>query len=478
MRVKELYMRILSVIFSFLILSCTIDTTSDNRSDEDIKLDLLQVTSIIPAIQAGMNLVDEESVLDLTRALDPTVLTDSDAVTISQYFGESWATAPYTPSEVYAAAGGTGAEVRIPASGYIKGLYEDNNNSNDFYMTMNPVSGKLYLLKLYIYPRDLFTIDHTYLEYYVDEDNTEGTWAWSWFDNKGSFGEYAKEITYYRDGTYSKRDSSPESDKVVYNEVVNNAPSLDDTISTVIGDSVKLSLYEYVESPYFTKSAIAEGNYSSYTNSLVKGSKTQVTVDEYYSEDSSKSYSLLYAVTKKRSDEVYSVTRYIKDRVNGITNIVALNTVGTWYTEFNRVYTTDTTYTSESHIWYAALSSSLDIRHATTIYNELTKNGDIYEGTMTQYWDIAGNVYNYSIDTTTGTISFSYLNSLTRGVGDNFTISLSDVSDKTVSGNNWSYKFSYENGVLYGTYTYKNFTKAVDIYLDSIDIGGKVYNWD
>lgn len=483
-------MKIIITLFILLLfLSCSNYTNSTSRTNEEIKLDLVNIPLIIPAIEAGLSIVDETSVLDITRAFSPIGVTADvdDAAIMVEYFGSGWANetptvenpGPLTPWEVFDKSGTTGEILRIPEEGFIKGLY--NNMNKDFYITMELESGKEYRIELFIYPRDIFNIDYQYIEYYVDEENSKGTWAWSWFNNRGKFGKYAQETTYYRDGTYSVRKSEGDS-AVLYTNIKEDAPTLDYTVGDLIEN---ITTYDYPRRvPRVTTEV---GYYSSYTSSRVKGTNLNQDVEEYYTEEDVDAndtadfiYSTLYMEGRKRSDDRENVTRYITDINNNITNILSLNTNGNSYTEINRVYKTETVYNSESHVWYTAPSSSLSVNVATSIYNVLTKNGSIYEGTMTQYWGASGEIYEYTINTLTGEITMLWINNADSRALSSIIIDLADLANITITeaGSSWSFKGAFELSELIGTYSYEGFDKDVSIYLEGIEIGSEFYSWE
>lgn len=497
-------MKIFILIVALLFVSCNLTSSIGSRSNEDIKLDLSDTALLIPVIEAGLQVVDEDKVLLVSRAISPngvntgaifnsdeTYIIDdstSDSKLMAEYFGENWHDSlygddphsydavPRTPDEVYKAKSDeiSGGILRIPNNGYIKGIY--GNNNNDFYITMEFISGKKYRIKQYIYPRDNFNIYYYYEEYLVnEEDVTTGSWAWSWFNNRNIYQKLSKEITYYRDGTYSKRSS--ESEKVLYNEPKSGAPTMSYTVEDLIENHTN---YDYPSSiPIITTSA---GSFSSATDSTVKGTRLSQDVTEYYTEDGETSYSVLYMEGIKRRDLRKNVTRYITDRSTGKTNTLSLNTNGNYYTEVNRVYKTKTTYNSEVHIWFKPVSSELDIKRAISWNNDLkqdSSDNSLYSGTLKIHWGSYGSEYQYIVNSSTGLVSISWISNITRSTLVSETIDLSDLENINISGgdSSWSFKGRYQLGELYGVYTYEDNNYNVVLDLEGIEIEDKFYKW-
>lgn len=478
---------------SFLLSCGFISDSTSSRSDDDIKVDLSDVALLIPAIEAGLEFVDEESAItdrsysNDTRAISPGLVTDDGSGNMAKYFGSDWDTLPKSPDEVFTDNSDEviNGVLRIPETGYISGLY--SNSNNEFYMTMESESDTepLYRIKLYMYPLDVFNIDYTYEEYFVNEDDdTVGSWDWSWFDNSGEYQKLAKGITYYRDGSYIKRDST--SYEAFYDDVKSGAPDLDDTIDTLLGDYTD---YIYPDdSPLFTTST---GTYSSKSTGTIKGTNLKQDVEEYYTEEDTDAdsvpdylYSVLYMESSKRNDSRENVTRYITDMSddeNVKTNILSVNTNGDYYTEMNWVYKEADSYSSERHIWDSSLSSSLDVSNAISVITELTQDDSdntIYTGEVEAYWGSSGINYNYSLDTETGEISYSWIGIVTRSLGSD-SIDLTDLENITIgsSSSSWSFTGSYQLGELYGTYSYDGTDYEVIMDLEGVEIEGEFYNW-
>ncbi|MBN2618359.1 MAG: hypothetical protein JXR64_08635 [Spirochaetales bacterium] len=450
------------------------------RSNEDIKSDLEELPLLIPVIQSGLSLTNEIESQNITRALAP----NSDTIPVSEneimikYFGTNWDTAPLKPSEVFTNNSNevSNDTLRIPQTGTIQGIY---NSNNDFYLTLKDLGSNIYRVKLYVYPRNIFEIDYILEDYIVDEDknNTDSTnstiWSWSNYDNKGNFDNYINNTVYYRDGTYSNKKIEWSGQNVILNLVKNSAPDLDDNIADVL---LNIDNYVYPTEIQLYTNDTSTGQYSSVTSFLLKGSRYTQEGEEFYTEDSQYSYGYTYSDGSKRFDNNKYVTRYIQDRDNNLTNIVSLHTNGDYFTELSRINKTANTYYSESHIWYEAPVSTLNINAASSIILNLTLSGTSYTGTIEQYWGSFGIKHNYEIDTLTGNITISWLNTVSRSL--NSGIDLNNLDNIRIgSSDSWEFIGSYEMGNLIGTYKYNNVDYEVVIDLEGIEIESEFLKW-
>ncbi len=472
-------MKIFITFIIVLSLSCSLPTSDTARTDEEIRDDLIEISLLIPVIEAGLELVDEESVLNLSRsrALSPNEVLDIDSDLMAYYFGGDWLTSPNTPHELFLSHGTTGEILRVPSSGEIAGIYGDGNN--DFYLTIESLADTKYRVKLYIYPRNIFNIDYTYEEYIVDESNTDGAWSWDYFNNTGKASSWVKQKTFYRDGTFSNRKTEWVSYSSILTEVKNNAPSLTSAATDII---VNLSLYDFPsDDPVYTNS---EGTFSSKTTSLVKAiskGKTKVLkqqTTEYYSEEGDKSFTVLFMNGKSRKDDRESVTRAHIDRAIGETNILSMNTDGDDYTEINRIYKTNTTYSSERYMWSESPSESLNIGVANFIKNDLVKVGDSYTGTLSFSYGSFNLNYSYTIDTLSGEVTTEWLG-FSRDISEGLTIDLADLSNISIETPETTKGFNgrYELGSLIGTYSYDDFEAEVEIGSEGLLINDVFYTW-
>ncbi len=470
-------MKFLSIIGIIFFLSCSIGTTTTQRDDSLIKDDLINLPLYIPAIEAGISVANEVEIDNVQRALDPTQVTVDDSSIMVDYFGTNWQTTPRTPDEVFQAKGTSGQTLRIPESGLIKGLYGKVNN--DFYLTMENIGTSKYILTLFIYPRDIFNIKYQEIEYVLDETNSGAAWAWDWFNIRGKNRLYTSEITYFRDGSYSERSSDPESGSVLYTDVKSKAPELDNSasITGVLGSIDNYTIPKKI--PRFTTES---GQFSSYTKSIIRGGSDIFLADEYYSEDSRYSYSVIYLEAQKQKNIEENVTRYIEDRENNSVKILSLNTNGDYYTEINGIFKTTDSFQSENHVWYTSPVSTLNTSTSNSIYNNLSKATDyetthLYNGVMKQYWGNNGVEYSYSVNTYTGDIVMQFSSNLNRSIDPVF--NLKDISSITIGSESlpWSFSGKYELGSLKGIYKYENYSADVIIYLNGIEINGKKYNW-
>lgn len=484
------------ILTLMLFLSCNQQESNGSRSVDEIKSDLAEISILIPIIEAGLEVTsgksasEVETLLDENRVFSPVSVSESADVIMTEYFGEHWndndsgtVEAPYTPSEVFTNKAGevSGGELRIPSSGYITGLYGDT--SLEFYLILERISSVKYRVYLYIYPGDVFNIDYIYEEYIVDESHEESiaTWAWQWFDSRGNLNKYTENTTYYRDGTYTERDINWSASGTLLDLVKSGSPGdgtaepLNYTVEDMILD-IDDYIYPDVE-PIYTDNT-STGQYSSISDFTVAGTSNRLVGSEFYTEDSTNSYSVLYMEGKKRKDLRKNVTRYVKDRDLNETNILALNTEGDYYTEINRIRKSSDSYLSWRHVWYTAPSTSLDTNSATSYITVLEKEdgSSIYSGTQEIFWGSAGEKYNYSIDSSTGEITMVWLESISRKLG-NLTISLTDLRNITISSGNWEFTGEYEMGELFGTYSYSGDDYAVSLELQGIEINGVFENW-
>lgn len=479
-------MKIFTALLVILFLSCSIE--DDDRTTGDIKGDLSAIVPLISVIEAGLNLVDENSVGTNSRALSPTWSVDSSNEDMETYFGSDWQSNPYKPSKVYTDNGGDGVSiVRIPQTDGTHIKNYNGNTNQEFYFTLEPISTKKYRLKLYIYPRDDFNTDYVYEEYVVDEDN-EGTWNWQNFDNTGISNSWIKQTTYYRDGSENNRDTVWSASRKKVDEVYNQAPALDLSVNDLIADN---SLYEYfTDEPVYTISDDGTSDpdtpefYSSKTLGRLKGKRVFLDIIEYYTQETvSGGYimrNVQFIESTKRWDSEKIVTRSNKDTVLDKSNYLSLTvTGGKWdsISEIEKIERTSTTYKSENHFWYKPISSVTTVDDANSVILDLTKNENLFEGTSTQYWGSSGEVYNYSINTITGEIITKWIESTTRTIA-NQSFSITDVSDITISSGNWEFSGYYELGELVGTYSYNGDTSDVVVDLYGIEIEGKKYKWE
>lgn len=477
---------ILTLVF---FLSCNQQESTNSLSNEDIKSDLAELSIIIPIIEAGLEVTsgqsasEVEDLLNENRAFSPiSVSSDADQV-MTEYFGEEWGTAPNAPSEIFSnkAAEVSGVELRIPASGYIYGL--EGDATLEFYLVLEQISSVKYRVYLYKYPGDIFNIDYIYEEYIVDESHPDSiaSWAWQWFDSRGNLNKYSQNITYYRDGTYSERDISWISYDSMLDLVKSGSPGdgTEEPLNYSINDMI-LDIDDYIYpdvEPIYTDDT-SSGTFSSISDFLVAGTKNRLSGSEFYTEDETNSYSVLYMEGKKRKDLRKNVTRYIKNRSLNETNILSMNTEGDNYTEINRVRKSSNSYLSWRHIWYTAPSTSLDTNTATSYITVLEKEtgSSIYSGTQEIYYGSDGEKYNYSVDSSTGEVTMIWLESISRSLG-NLTINLTDLRNITIDSGNWVFTGEYEMGELYGTYSYMGDGYAVVLELQGIEINGVFENW-
>lgn len=487
----KIYIPLLVLLF---ISGCSIEGNS-SRSDSAIKRDLFQLVSLSQVIEAGVALADGETIASSSSIVNSRTITPgdvsagSDAI-MDKYFGSNWnskdgggAWLTWSPKEVYnnpvVQPEIVSGVLRIPSSGIITGLYGDS--SIDFYLELSEItSGEKYSIKLYIYPRSDFNIDYILEEYIVYESSISGEWSWSPFDNRDMINKLSKDTTYYRDGSFKDRETIWSSTMVGGNrridEVKSSAPPLTLGVNNIIGNYNNYLYYSSV--PNFTYSTVSNF-YSSETIGNVKGKRTSKDILEYYTEEGQKSWNLQYIESDKSWDTSKEVTRSYIDRSTGDSNYISLKiSGGRWAetSEINRIVKTSTTYRSELHTWFSGIESVSTISNANSIILDLTKNGSIYEGKSTNYWGSSGEVYSYSINTTTGEITTSWLSSSSRTLS-NETINITDLSDIYISVGNWSFTGEYQLGEFFGTYSYKGDKEEVTFDHLGIDLGSGKEKW-
>lgn len=469
-----------------LILSCNVEDKV--KTEAEIKSDLSGLISFLSVIEAGLSLIDEDSLVSSgailnktsSRALDPTSVSESGNLIMVDFFGSDWQTSPKTPHEVFTSKGTSGQALRIPTTPntYISNIY--SNVNNDFYLTMEEVLDKQYRIKLYIYPRDDFNTNYVYEEYLVNEDDSNGSWAWSNFDNLEQTNSWIKQVTYYRDGSKKTRDTKWSNSGSKVDEVYSEAPSLAFSVANLLTD---YSDYTYfTNEPVYTVSSSSQF-YSSKTLGVLRGNRKSREIIEYYTEEQIVGGYIMRNVQfiegSKRWDTVKTVTRSNKDTSTGESNYISLSiSGGEWNqnTEIERISKTNTTYKSEKNFWYSNIDSVSTVNDANSVVLDLTKNGTTYSGTSTQYWGSSGEVYNYSIDTLTGEITSQWTSSTSRLLS-NQKIVITDLSDITISGNGWLFKGYYELGELIGKYEANGYGTEVAISLIGIEIDGQMKKW-
>lgn len=484
--------KIILILTLVSVFSCNQQELGSNLSVDEIKGDLADISLLIPAIEAGLELSNGVSASEVdarsNRTFSPIAVSESQDTVMTEYFGADWSDddgltieAPYTPSEVFTnkADEVVGGELRIPSTGYITGLNGDDEL--EFYLILEEISTAKYRVSLYKYPGDIFNIDYIYEEYVVDENSADASWAWDWFSSRGNRNQYTENRTYYRDGTYSDRTIDWIGSDLQLDLVVEESPGygtsepLNYSVDNMLTD---IDLYEYpaVEPIYTDDTSVAD--YSSISDIVVAGTSNRLIGSEFYSENGNSSYSVLYLEGKKRKDDRRSVTRYYQDRDLDAVNILAMNTNGDDYTEINRVRKYGDLYQSWRHVWSVSPSSTLDTDVATSYITDLDRESgsDIYSGTLTIYSGSSGDVYDYSIDSSTGEITMVWTNSVTRTLS-NTTIDLNDLENITISGGNWSFTASYEMSELSGTYSYLGTDYVVNIDLEGIEVNGVFEKW-
>lgn len=485
-------MKIFTALLVILFLSCNIE--DNNRSNDDIKGDLSQLVQLIPVLKASLSLTNESSIIESrsfsdSRAITPGQVLESSDTQMSKYFGANWndkdeanAWLTFKPTEVYNNSG-IASEIdtqtntlRIPQSGVINGLY--GKSDTDFYIELEEIqTGVKYRVMLYIYPRSDFNIEYIYEEYIVSD---EGSWAWAPLDNGGQEGVLIKDIAYYRDGSVKDRVTTWTGSNRI-NEVYSNAPALDFEIDDLISDSTDY-LYPASE-PIFTYSDVSDTTvFRSRTTGSIKGiSGGTFSITEYYSEENgNKAYNLQLIERSKKWTFVKEVNRAYSNLTTLDSNFIALRESGTkWYTttEMEKIKKTATTYYSEKHLWYDELSNITETDNANSIILNLEKSGDVYQGTSTQFWGSTGEKYNYTINTLTGEISTSWLQSTTRNLTSQ-NILITDIKNFTISSGNWSFKGSYDLGELIGVYNYNGDKYDVAIDLLGLVIEDEKYKWE
>lgn len=485
-------MKIFIPLLVILFLGCSIEDS--RRTDNEIKADLFQLVELIPVIEAGLSLTDENSTINgsfVNRAITPGGVSSGSDILMSKYFGSNWNSKDsngvwltWSPRVVFENSAIQSEIVsgvlRIPNSGNINGLY--NDSTIDFYMELEELTAsEKYKVSLYIYPRSDFNTDYIVEEYVVYESSISGEWGWSTFDNTGQLNKLISDTTYYRDGSNKKREtlwnSNLDGGNIRVNEIYNDAPSLTFSVTDLISD---YSDYEYfLSEPIYTFSSVTDF-YSSKSSGRIRGNRTFKDILEYYTEESgSKSWNVQFIEATKRWDTSKEVNRSYVDRSTGESNFISLITSGgEWNqtSEIIHIKQTETTYYSETHSWFKGIDSVTGVNDADSIILELTKNGSLYEGTSTKYWGSSGEIYNYSINSATGEIVTSWQSSTSRNLS-NQTIDLSDLTNITISVGDWSFNGEYQLREFTGTYSYKGDTTNVSFDQLGLDFGNEKIKW-
>lgn len=477
-----------------LLLGCTIEDSS--RTDDEIREDLFQLVDLIPVIEAGLVLTDENSYIlnstaSINRAITPGgVLAGSDTL-MSKYFGSNWNSKDgnglwltWSPKEVFENSAIQSEIVsgvlRIPSAGVINGLY--NDSTVDFYINLEELTpSEKYKVSLYIYPRSDFNTEYILEEYIVYESSVTGEWDWSTWDGSDQINRLISDTTFYRDGSKKRRTTTWNSNLAGgdkrYDSVYSSAPSLEMDVDDLLLD---YSLYEFYDTePILTTSDTAD-YYSSRSEGTIREKRVSFGIIEFYTEyNGEESRNVQYIEGTTKWDTTKEVNRSIRNILTGESNFISLKiSGGEWNTntEVSHIKRTGTTYYSENHFWFQDIATVTGVTNANSIILNLTKNGTLYEGTSTKYWGSTGEIYDYTIDTSTGEIITSWLSSTSRNIS-NQSIDLSDLSNISISVGDWSFTGEYQLKEFTGIYNYKGEKVKVSLDQLGLDFGNEKIKW-
>lgn len=482
-------MKIFMTCLILLLFSCEFNSQdTEAPRTADIKTNLGDMASLIPVINAGLSLSYESEVPsasvvsgEAVRALSPVdvpTTPESNNTIMTDFFGADWTTAPRSPEEVYSLKLGATdtSSLRIPSEGTISGIY---NSFNDFYLELTPVDRAegIFRVQLYIYPLRDFNTEYVYEEYLVDSDISSGTsWAWEHMNNQFQPQSWVTQKVFYRDGTSGRKSTTWSGSSVLLDEVKLLAPTSFSDFASVLSGADNYTYFEF--EPLFTQST---GYFSSRSETQVRGKQTSMDVIEFYTEETaSLRYGVSYIEEGKKWSKKNSVTRFSENGDTGEKNILSL-TYNSGYTEVNTVHLTSTAYTSRTHIWHQEPSASLAESSAQSSYLDLTKSGNLYSGTLKQFWGGSfGDVYDYEIDTSTGTVSSSWAGSENRSlqfVNEIIDLKSLDSIHIALPGSPWSFSGYYEQNAFYGTYVHNGISYDVAVSSDGVMIDGIFHSY-
>lgn len=444
-------------------------------SDRQAAADLRDLsTRLLPLVTNGLAFAQPGDAG--TRALDITT------VDWNTWLAGKGITNSSKPSDIWAAAGGTGSvstEFTVPAQpgATVTVLASFNNGNQDrFYFTISKdtVSGPDYFrLKLYTFPALDYNIVYVLEEYLVSDSNTN-TWAWTNMDINKVSGGWINYQTKYVDGSVGTKTSIQTS--------ATGGPKYA-ALGTVGGfganepySNIGQYLYTGTQPTLVTDAAATWSSYVVETMKLQNQNFFTIGY-QYYTEIGGKNYGLTYYDLSQNGwkNQSYTIVRSYKDPSTGLAASRAVTSTNLNGTSSNKVffYQVDSVlvqpvsgtsgprrYQSRQDIFNS--NNALTLNPATSVSAtllDLTENSDtppVFSGTQTVFTGTSGVVYNVQMSRTVSgmvTLSSVQTGTTTRSAGAAMTVNLGQLGTLSWTTSRGYFSGNYENGRIHGQYT-------------------------